>query len=108
MNIMGHLQQLGRSLMLPTIVLPGAAIFLSLSALPWAAIGIPSMHDHLQTAGEALFSFLPYLFAFGVAMGMTSNAGTAGLAALPVCLFIQESSTPAIMNLNRLCLQESL
>ncbi len=82
MNIMGHLQQLGRSLMLPTIVLPGAAIFLSLSALPWAAIGIPSMHDHLQTAGEALFSFLPYLFAFGVAMGMTSNAGTAGLAAL--------------------------
>ena len=68
--------------MLPTIVLPGAAIFLSLSALPWAAIGFPSMHDHLQTAGEALFTFLPYLFAFGVAMGMTSNAGTAGLAAL--------------------------
>ncbi|QYR23658.1 glucose PTS transporter subunit IIA [Paenibacillus sp. sptzw28] len=82
MNIMGHLQQLGRSLMLPTIVLPGAAIFLSLSTLPWASIGLPGMQSHLHTAGEALFSFLPYLFAFGVAMGMTSNAGAAGLAAL--------------------------
>ncbi|GGD65367.1 glucose PTS transporter subunit IIA [Paenibacillus nasutitermitis] len=82
MNIMGHLQQLGRSLMLPTIVLPGAAVFLSLSALPWSAMGLPTMQVHLHTAGEALFSFLPYLFAFGVAMGMTSNAAAAGLAAL--------------------------
>ncbi|WP_308634530.1 glucose PTS transporter subunit IIA [Paenibacillus silvisoli] len=82
MNIMGHLQQLGRSLMLPTIVLPGAAIFLSLSALPWDAMGVPSIQTHLQTAGETLFTFLPYLFAFGIAMGMTSNAGAAGLAAI--------------------------
>ena len=82
MNIMGHLQQLGRSLMLPTIVLPAAAVFLALSGLPWASMGMPSMHTHLQTAGETLFVFLPYLFAFGVAMGMTSNAGTAGLAAI--------------------------
>ncbi|MBO7744964.1 PTS transporter subunit EIIC [Paenibacillus sp. MWE-103] len=82
MNIMGHLQQLGRSLMLPTIVLPGAAVFLALSALPWASLGMPSIHTHLQTAGETLFAYLPYLFAFGVAMGMTSNALTAGLAAI--------------------------
>ncbi|WP_274655128.1 glucose PTS transporter subunit IIA [Paenibacillus humicola] len=82
MNMMGHLQQLGRSLMLPTIVLPGAAVFLSLSALPWASMGLPSVQTHLHTAGMALFTFLPYLFAFGVAMGMTSNAGAAGLAAL--------------------------
>lgn len=82
MNIMGHLQQLGRSLMLPTIVLPGAAIFLSLSALPWASIGLPEMQTHLQIAGHAVFAYLPYLFAFGVAMGMTSNALTAGLAAI--------------------------
>lgn len=82
MNIMGHLQQLGRSLMLPMIVLPGAAIFLSLSNLPWADMGMPGIPGHLQTAGEAIFAFLPYIFAFGVAMGMTSNAGAAGLAAL--------------------------
>ncbi|MFB9330605.1 glucose PTS transporter subunit IIA [Paenibacillus aurantiacus] len=82
MNVMGHLQQLGRSLMLPTIVLPGAAILLSLSVLPWASFGLPDMPGYLQTAGEALFHWLPYLFAFGVAMGMTSNAGAAGLAAL--------------------------
>ncbi|MBW7474218.1 glucose PTS transporter subunit IIA [Paenibacillus oenotherae] len=82
MNIMGHLQQLGRSMMLPMIVLPGAAIFLCLSVLPWAEFGMPEIPGHLQTAGEALFAFLPYLFAFGIAMGMTSNAGAAGLAAL--------------------------
>ncbi|MCQ6560396.1 glucose PTS transporter subunit IIA [Paenibacillus mendelii] len=82
MNVMGQLQQLGRSLMLPMIVLPAAAIFLSLSALPWVDFGMPGMPGHLQTAGEALFAFLPYLFAFGVAMGMTSNAIAAGLAAL--------------------------
>ncbi|MFC4100950.1 glucose PTS transporter subunit IIA [Paenibacillus xanthanilyticus] len=82
MNVMGHLQQLGRSLMLPTIVLPGAAILLSLSVLPWASFGLPDMPRYLHTAGEALFHWLPYLFAFGVAMGMTSNAGAAGLAAL--------------------------
>ncbi|MFD0713698.1 glucose PTS transporter subunit IIA [Paenibacillus sp. GCM10027626] len=82
MNIMGQLQQLGRSLMLPMIVLPAAAIFLSLSTLPWADFGMPGMPLHLQTAGQALFAFLPYLFAFGVAMGMTGNAIAAGLAAL--------------------------
>lgn len=82
MNIMGHLQQLGRSLMLPTIVLPAAAIFLCLSALPWDSFGMPSIHTHLLTAGQTLFAFLPYLFALGVAMGMTSNSVTAGLAAM--------------------------
>ncbi|UVI27876.1 glucose PTS transporter subunit IIA [Paenibacillus spongiae] len=82
MNVMGQLQQLGRSLMLPMIVLPAAAIFLSLSGLPWESFGMPGMPGHLQTAGYALFAFLPYLFAFGVAMGMTGNAISAGLAAL--------------------------
>jgi len=82
MNMMGQLQQLGRSLMLPTIVLPAAAIFLSLSALPWASMGMPGMPEYLTIAGNALFAFLPYLFAFGVAMGMTGNAMAAGLASL--------------------------
>ncbi|MBB3114419.1 PTS system D-glucosamine-specific IIC component [Paenibacillus phyllosphaerae] len=82
MNIMGQLQQLGRSLMLPTIVLPGVAILLSLSALPWSEFGLPQMSQYLQTAGQTIFAYLPYLFAFGVAMGMTSNSGSAGLAAL--------------------------
>ncbi|GGG09451.1 glucose PTS transporter subunit IIA [Paenibacillus abyssi] len=82
MNLMGNLQQLGRALMLPMIVLPAAAVFLSLSQLPWALLGLPDLSGHLNTAGHSLFIFLPYLFALGVALGLTNNAGAAGIASL--------------------------
>ncbi|XEC96935.1 glucose PTS transporter subunit IIA [Paenibacillus tarimensis] len=82
MNILGNLQQLGRALMLPMIVLPAAAIFLFLSRLPWSVIGLHDFPVHLHTAGSSLFLFLPYLFALGVALGLTNNAGAAGVAAL--------------------------
>ncbi|MBJ6363257.1 glucose PTS transporter subunit IIA [Paenibacillus sp. GCM10012307] len=82
MNIMGNLQQVGRALMLPMTVLPAAALFLSLSQLPWSAIGLPFFNGYLATASDALFSFLPYLFALGVASGMSNNAGAAVMAAL--------------------------
>jgi len=81
-NAMGTLQQLGRALMLPMVVLPAAAVFLSLAGLPWSALGLPDMPHYLQMAGEALFRYLPYLFALGVALGMSGNAGAAGLAAM--------------------------
>lgn len=95
MNIMGFLQQFGRSLMLPTIVLPGAAVLLSLSSLPWDQWGVPEFASFLHTAATSIFAFLPYLFAFGVAMGLTSNASTAGLAAI-IGLYTYSS----IINLN--------
>ncbi|RXZ77056.1 PTS glucose transporter subunit IIA [Paenibacillaceae bacterium] len=82
MNIMGNLQQLGRAMMLPMIVLPAAAVFLSLSQIPWAAIGLDNLSGQLETAGQALFLFMPYLFALGIAMGLTNNAGAAGVASL--------------------------
>jgi glucose-specific phosphotransferase system IIA component len=82
MNWMGNLQQLGRSLMLPTIALPVAAIFLSLGALPWDSLGLESMGHLLNFAGSTIFKFLPFIFAVGVAMGLTENAGTAGMSAL--------------------------
>jgi glucose-specific phosphotransferase system IIA component len=82
MNWMGNLQQLGRSLMLPTIALPVAAIFLSLSSLPWDSMGIDSVSNVLSFAGNTIFNYLPFIFAVGVAMGLTENAGTAGMSAL--------------------------
>src|SRR6476659_2141509 len=82
MNWMGNLQQLGRSLMLPTIALPVAAIFLSLGALPWDSLGLESIGYLLNFAGSTVFKYLPFIFAFGVAMGLTENAGTAGMSAL--------------------------
>ncbi len=82
MKIMGNLQQVGRALMLPMTVLPAAAVFLSLSQLPWSALGLPYFNTYLATAGSALFSFLPYLFALGVASGLSNSAGAAIMAAL--------------------------
>jgi len=82
MFVLGSLQQLGRAFMLPMIVLPGAAIFLSLSKLPWEAVGLPGMADHLLAASSAIFTFLPYIFALGISLGLTGNALAAGMAAL--------------------------
>ncbi|HTG69962.1 MAG TPA: PTS transporter subunit EIIC, partial [Candidatus Udaeobacter sp.] len=82
MVFMGSLQQLGRAFMLPMIVLPGAAIFLSLSKLPWAYIGLPGMEGYLLAASDIIFTFLPYIFALGISLGLTGNALAAGMAAL--------------------------
>lgn len=88
----GSFQQLGRAFMLPMIVLPAAALFFSLSQLPWQMLGMPGMPDYLQAAGEAVFAYLPYIFAAGVSLGMTGNALSAGMAAL-VGMFIYTGIT---------------
>lgn len=82
MNWMGNLQQLGRSLMLPTIALPVAAIFLCLGSLPWHLMQMDSVGELFIFAGNTIFLYLPYIFAVGVALGLTDNAGTAGMSAL--------------------------
>ncbi|WP_160037007.1 glucose PTS transporter subunit IIA [Paenibacillus sp. An7] len=82
MNWLGSLQQLGRAVMLPTMVLPAAAILLSVGSLPWDSWGFESVSGIATIAGQSLFYFLPYLFAVGVALGLSNQAGQAGLAAL--------------------------
>ncbi|GBF76228.1 PTS glucose transporter subunit IIA [Paenibacillus sp. 598K] len=99
MNLMGNLQQLGRALMLPMIVLPAAAVFLFLGQLPWGVIGLPGMGEHLARAGDILFLVLPFLFAVGVALGLTNNAGAAGMAAL-AGMFIYSGITGSMSDLN--------
>lgn len=82
MNWMGNLQQLGRSLMLPTITLPVAAILLRLGDLPWEAMGVPRVGEVLLLSAATIFTYLPMIFAVGVALGLTENAGIAGMSAL--------------------------
>jgi glucose-specific phosphotransferase system IIA component len=79
---MGYLQQFGRSLMMPMIALPAAAILLRLGALPWEAIGWNHIGALLTYAGMTVFMYLPYIFAVGVALGLTESAGIAGMSAL--------------------------
>ncbi len=75
-RVLGPLQSIGRSLMLPIAVLPAAALLLRLGQsdllnLPWMA-----------NAGDAIFSNLPVIFAIGIAVGLTGGEGAAALAAL--------------------------
>jgi len=82
LNWMGFLQQLGRSLMLPTIVLPLAAVLLFLGNMPWELLGAESFGGVLSLAGQTIFGYLPYVFAVGVALGLTEAAAIAGMSAL--------------------------
>ncbi|MCR8641842.1 glucose PTS transporter subunit IIA [Paenibacillus sp. N1-5-1-14] len=82
MNWMGNLQQLGRSLMLPTIALPLAAILLFLGNLPWDAVHAGPFADTLRLAGNTIFAYLPYIFAVGVALGLTESSAISGMSAL--------------------------
>src|SRR5579859_3433561 len=75
-RVLGALQSLGRSLMLPIAVLPAAALLLrfgqpDLLNLTWMA-----------NAGNAIFANLPMIFAVGIAIGLTGGEGAAALAAL--------------------------
>jgi PTS system D-glucosamine-specific IIC component len=79
---MGYLQQFGRSLMIPTMALPVAAILLFLGQLPWEAVGLPRFGEMLTLTGKLVFTYLPFLFSIGVALGLTQNAVIAGLSAL--------------------------
>lgn len=68
--------------MLPTITLPVAAILLRLGDLPWDAAGMPQVGEVLLLSGTTIFTYLPMIFAVGVALGLTENAGIAGMSAL--------------------------
>lgn len=68
--------------MLPTIALPLAAVLLFLGTWPWEVIHADSFGDVLTLAGQTIFTYLPYLFAVGVALGLTEAAAIAGMSAL--------------------------
>ncbi|WP_274361585.1 glucose PTS transporter subunit IIA [Paenibacillus thermotolerans] len=92
MNTMGMLQQFGRSLMIPTIALPAAAILIRLGSFDWEAAGMGQTGEMLTFAGMTVFIYLPYIFAIGVALGLTESAGVAGMSAL-VGYFIYDRVT---------------
>ncbi|MDQ1680017.1 MAG: N-acetylglucosamine system or component [Frankiaceae bacterium] len=89
-SALGLLQRIGRSLMLPIAVLPAAALLLRLGQDD--VLGAKGLGKHigwvnpiahvLATAGNALFTWLPLLFAIGVAVGFARKSdGSTALAA---------------------------
>lgn len=89
---LAQLQRIGRSLMLPIASLPAAALLLRLGqddmlgpkglADAWGDWLLP-VAAVLGSAGNALFTNLPMIFALGVAIGYARKSdGSTGLAAL--------------------------
>jgi PTS system N-acetylglucosamine-specific IIC component len=74
-RILGSLQSIGRSLMLPIAVLPAAGLLLRL--------GQPDLLDWpwMAAAGNAVFANLAIIFAIGIAFGLADGDGAAALAA---------------------------
>ncbi|SDW85474.1 PTS system N-acetylglucosamine-specific IIB component, Glc family /PTS system N-acetylglucosamine-specific IIC component, Glc family [Marininema mesophilum] len=87
-RVLGNLQQVGKAMMLPIAVMPAAAILLSLGynmtnpEFVEKGTWIYEVGNVIMAAGNAIFTYLPLLFAIGVAVGMTGGAGAAGLAAV--------------------------
>ncbi len=73
--MLGQLQRIGKSLMLPIAVLPVAGLLLRLGQPD--TLNIPFM----AAAGAAVFNYLPMLFSIGISVGFAKeNHGLAGLA----------------------------
>ena len=81
LNQLGLLQQLSRALMQPLIALPAAALAVAIGHMLQGT----GMHDAatlFELTGKTIFYVLPYLFAAGVALGLSNNAGVAAMSSM--------------------------
>jgi len=89
-KVLGALQKLGKSLMLPIASLPIAGILLRLGQADMLNIPL------LANSGDALFTNLPILFAIGIAVGLAEDSnGAAGLAGA-VAYFVLNAAGQAV------------
>ncbi len=85
-KVLGYLQKIGKSLMLPVAVLPAAAILMGVGY--WIASSgdgrtAEVVSSFLLTAGEGIIGYIPILFAAGVAYGLSKKGdGAAALAGI--------------------------
>lgn len=89
--MMKYLQRLGRSLMLPVAVLPAAAILMGIGYWidpdGWGSGNV--LAAFLIKAGSSIIDNMSYLFAVGVALGMSKNKdGSAALSGLVAFLVV--------------------
>ena len=102
--MMKYLQRLGKSLMLPVAVLPAAAILMGIGYFidsnVMTGLGDPNaLSLFLVKAGGAIIDNMSYLFAVGVALGMSKDkdgsAALSGLVAFLIVTTVLSSATVA-------------
>ncbi|MGW5151335.1 PTS transporter subunit EIIC [Rhodococcus koreensis] len=101
--VFAGLQRLGRSLMLPIAVLPAAGIVLRLGQDDLLG-RFDSMHTAasvISAAGQAVFTWLPLIFAVGIAIGWAKKAdGSTALAAVVGYMVVNgvfEAMSPVVL-----------
>ncbi|MDQ0482100.1 N-acetylglucosamine-specific PTS transporter subunit IIBC [Guptibacillus hwajinpoensis] len=93
--MLGALQRIGKSLMLPIAVLPAAALLLRLGQEDF--LDIP----FVAAAGGAIFENLALIFAIGVAIGFSKDGnGAAGLAGAIGYLVLTQGTMAINENIN--------
>ncbi|MCM3705886.1 MULTISPECIES: N-acetylglucosamine-specific PTS transporter subunit IIBC [Cytobacillus] len=88
--MLGFLQKIGKSLMLPIAVMPAAALLLRLGQDD--LLGIP----FISAAGDAVFGHLALLFAIGIAIGFSKDGSGAAALAGAVGYFVLTEGAAAI------------
>jgi PTS system N-acetylglucosamine-specific IIC component len=88
--MLGFLQKIGKSLMLPIAVMPAAALLLRLGQDD--LLGIP----FISAAGNAVFGHLALLFAIGIAIGFSKDGSGAAALAGAVGYFVLTDGAAAI------------
>ncbi|WP_026581223.1 N-acetylglucosamine-specific PTS transporter subunit IIBC [Bacillus sp. J33] len=88
--MLGFLQKIGKSLMLPIAIMPAAALLLRLGQDD--LLGIP----FISAAGNAVFGHLALLFAIGIAIGFSKDGSGAAALAGAVGYFVLTEGTAAI------------
>ena len=100
--MMQFFQKLGRALMLPVAVLPAAAILMGIGywidPSGWGANN--AVAAFLLKSGGAIIDNLPWLFAVGVAIGMSqNNDGAAALSGLVAMFIVTTLLSPASVSM---------
>jgi PTS system N-acetylglucosamine-specific IIC component len=88
--MLGFLQKIGKSLMLPIAIMPAAALLLRLGQDD--LLGIP----FISAAGNAVFGHLALLFAIGIAIGFSKDSNGAAALAGAVGYFVLTEGAAAI------------
>lgn len=100
--MMKYLQKLGKSLMLPVACLPAAAILMGIGYWidPFGWGSNSPIAAFLIKAGSAIIDNLPYLFAVGIAFGMTKKQdGAAALAGIIAMFVLKNLLDPATVSM---------
>lgn len=101
-----YFQKLGKALMLPVAVLPAAAILMGIGywidPTGWGANNVVAAF--LLKSGSAIIDNLPWLFAVGVAIGMSKgNDGAAALSGLVAMFVVTTLLSPGAVSMFKQC-----